>query len=161
MNGTSSGPSSPGGLSGAARQPTQTVTLISPAEYRRDVARDPSGPRALSAFDGSQSKASFQVASLSFGEGTAELPRDTMANLKAVVELYRKTGGSVRILGRSASSRLDPDPRANRDANAQLADRRAETIARELVRLGIPARNIYAGAAMTSATDAAEIFIDY
>jgi outer membrane protein OmpA-like peptidoglycan-associated protein len=147
-----------------AAQGSQQVTLISPAQYRREVARDPSGPRPLSAFDGSASKASFQVASVPFGEGTAELSPDAQTRLKEVVALYRRNGGSIRVLGRSASSRLDPDPRANREANAQLADRRAEGIARELIRLGVPARNVYAGAdgrAAASAADSTEIFVDY
>ena len=71
----------------------------------------------------------------------------------------------------SASARLDVDPTANREANRQLADRRADVVAQELIRLGVSGRKIYAGAALdlgatpvaggVAAVDATEIYIDY
>jgi outer membrane protein OmpA-like peptidoglycan-associated protein len=147
----------------AAAAPAPSVALVSPAQYRSEIARGPSAPRPLSAFDASRSTASFEVASLSFGEGTAELSPDSQARIREVAELYRRKGGSLRIFGHSASPRLDPDPLANQQANRDLADRRAEAVGRELVRLGVPPQHVYAGpdARAVASADSTEIFVDY
>lgn len=143
------------------------TVLLSPAEYRRALSHDNGGARTLEAFDGSHSAASFQVAAVRFGEGTAELSAEELAHLKDVAALYREKGGSVRVLGRSASPRLDIDAKANLLANRQLAGGRAAAIARQLIKLGIPARKIYAGAVPSTAAATAsngettEIYIDY
>jgi len=145
------------------------TVLISPAEYRRKLAHDNGGARPLEAFDASHSAASFQVAAVRFGEGTAALSAGEQQHLKDVAALYREKGGEIRIFGRSASPRLEMDAKANQAANRQLAGGRAASIARELVKLGVPARKIFAGAAAASASASAsavngettEIYIDY
>ncbi len=155
----------------AASEPDPGTVLISPAEYRRRLARDNGGARPLEAFDGSHSAASFQVAAVRFGEGTAELSSGEQQHLKDVVALYREKGGSIRIFGRSASPRLEIDAQANQLANRQLAGGRAAAIARELVKMGVPAPKIFAGVAPAIAQASAqvpatngettEIYIDY
>lgn len=114
--------------------------------------------------------ASFQVAILSFGEGTAALPQGAQASLQEIAALVKGGARSVRIVGYSLSSRLDVDPSANLDANRELAAERADAVARELIRLGVPARKIYAGPgtdlerarwASAAGSEATEINIDY
>ncbi|PKU23061.1 OmpA family protein [Telmatospirillum siberiense] len=166
--------SSPSALTAPAAKPlapaaeaAPATVLLSPAEYRRTLSHDNGGARPLDAFDGTRSAASFQVAAVRFGEGTAELSAAEIAHLRDVVALYREKGGSIRVLGRSASPRLDIDAKANLLANRQLAGGRAAAIARELIKLGIPARKIYAGAvpstgaASASNGESTEIYIDY
>lgn len=155
----------------ATNDAAQGPVLIPPAEYRRKLAHDNGGARPLEAFDGSRSAASFEVATVRFGEGTAELSAGEMQHLKDVAALYREKGGQVRVLGRSASPRLEIDATANQQANRQLAGGRAAAIARELIKLGVPAHKIFAGAAPAllqasapvSATngETTEIYIDY
>ncbi|HXP96335.1 MAG TPA: OmpA family protein, partial [Telmatospirillum sp.] len=99
----------------------------------------------------------------------AALSAGEQQHLKDVAALYREKGGEIRIFGRSASPRLEMDAKANQAANRQLAGGRAASIARELVKLGVPARKIFAGAAAASASASAsavngettEIYIDY
>jgi outer membrane protein OmpA-like peptidoglycan-associated protein len=131
----------------------QTVALTPPSQLRRNLARETGGAQPLSAFD---------VATVEFGESTTELTAEGLRRIKAAAAIERRDGGTVRVLGHSASPRLDPNPEANREANLQLATRRAEITARELVRLGVPARKIYAGAALDGpAAQPTEIYIDY
>ncbi|HIJ62664.1 MAG TPA: OmpA family protein, partial [Rhodospirillaceae bacterium] len=106
-----------------------------------------------------------------FGEGTAALSSADVASLKEIAALARERKGSLRLVGHSASSRLDVDPAANREANRLLAARRADAVAQQLVRLGVPAGRIYAGAAAdtgmtlaggaSSGGESTEIYIDY
>jgi hypothetical protein len=67
----------------------------------------------------------------------------------------------IRVFGNSTSPRLELDATANQIANRELAAGRAAAIARELIKLGVPARKIYAGAASASAGETTEIYIDY
>jgi outer membrane protein OmpA-like peptidoglycan-associated protein len=147
------------------------VTLIPPSQLRKAKYSTRDGVQPLGKFGGEGSAASFEVASVAFGEGTSELSSTEKAQLQQVAALYRQSGGSVRVFGRSDSPRLDVDPAANREANRQLATQRADAVAHALIRLGIPASKIYAGrspdsqdslALASSSGDAAtEIYIDY
>lgn len=127
-------------------------------------SRGGSGVRSLADFDGSHGSSSFDLASISFGEGTSKLSSSDRAQLRDVAVLCRQKDGRIRIIANSASQRLDVDPRSNLEANRALARMRADAIAAELVRLGVPARRIYAGAAddlaQNSVADGAEILLD-
>jgi outer membrane protein OmpA-like peptidoglycan-associated protein len=153
----------PAALSGSAADSSR-ITLIPPSEYHRLATHDNGGARPLSAFDPSRSAASFQVASVVFGEGTIALSTGEQTHLKEVARLYHeRPGASIRIAGHSASPRLDVNAKANRDANRDLAALRAAAIAHELVKMGVPGHKIYAGPAenLGGAGEAAEIYIDY
>ncbi|HIJ39025.1 MAG TPA: OmpA family protein [Rhodospirillaceae bacterium] len=149
---------------------TDAVTLVSPAQAKK--ASRVAGIQSLAAFDAGRSAASFQVGSVAFGEGTIELVPASRAGLRQVADLFREKPGVIRIIGRSDSARLDVDSVANRDANRHLAAGRAEAVGLELVRLGVPARKIYAGAAADAGRasliagslttpDLTDIYIDY
>lgn len=98
------------------------------------------------------------------------MPHGAQDSLKEIAALIKGGARSVRIVGYSLSSRLDIDPSANLDANRELAAERADVVARELIRLGVPARKIYAGPgtdlerarwASAAGSEATEINIDY
>ena len=147
------------------------VTLIPPSKYRHTIARAVSGKRPLEAFDGSNSAASFQVGSLVFGEGTAELSKADRSLLHDIAQIQKQNKAKIRVFGRSSSARLDLDPATNRDSNRSLAALRADAVADELIRLGVPAGKVYAGAApegqaallqpAASSEESTEIFVDY
>lgn len=140
------------------------IVLIPPSQFRRQKAVDNGGARPLSSYDGAGAAASFEVATVAFGEGTSELGADAVRQLKEVAALVRTRGGaSVRVIGRSSSPRLDVTPDANRATNHDLAAARAAVVARQLIRLGVSARHLYAGAADSASLsgDATEIYIDY
>ncbi|HVI51292.1 MAG TPA: OmpA family protein [Candidatus Sulfotelmatobacter sp.] len=145
----------------------QVIHLVRPGHAKaasQTAARNASGARPLSDFNESRSAASFDLASLNFGEGTSALSDAERAHLRDVAALYRQKGGSLRIIAASSSPRLDVDPAANREANRALARTRADAVASELVRLGVPARKIFAGvaddASQIAVADGAEILLD-
>ncbi len=150
----------------------QPIHLIPPSEYRRRAQQAQGHGQSRSGFHdlnefSANSSASFEVGAVSFGEGTTELTNQGRAQLRDVVRLYKENGGVLRVFGRSASPRLDVTPSANAEANRQLAQQRADAIARELVRLGVPARKLYAGAAddagfdQTASAESSQIYLDY
>jgi outer membrane protein OmpA-like peptidoglycan-associated protein len=143
-------------------------SLTPPAEYRRRQAA--LGFQSLAALDPVESRSTIEAGRVKFGEGTFEMVAGQSAVLNDVVRLYHEKGGRIRIIGHSVSGRLDVNAKANREANASLARGRAEAVARELIRLGIPGRSIYAGATAADlavngpvdlADEEANIFIDY
>jgi len=117
----------------------------------------------LSALDQAKAAASFQVAEIMFGEGTADLSAEDEAPLRAVADIYRDSKGTAKIgvVGHSNSVRLDVSAVANRESNRSLASERAAAVARVLERLGVPAAKIYAGATGETEGDYAEVFVAY
>jgi len=148
----------------------QVIHLIRPSQSlaygKTPTSRNASGARSLADYTEGRSSSSFDVATLGFGEGTSELTPAGRSSLTEVANLYHQKGGTLRIIASSVSPRLDVDPSANREANRALARSRADAVASELVRLGVPARKIYAGAADDSSQvaggngDGAEILLD-
>ena len=164
----------PAAMPPAATIPATPVALTRPIEASSHVRPAQKGSSANGVHPLADYRAgggaSFQVAILSFGEGTAALPQGAPDSLKEVAALIKGGARSVRIIGYSLSSRLDVDPSANLDANRELAAERADAVARELIRLGVPARKIYAGSgtdlerarwASAAGSEATEINIDY
>ena len=132
------------GSSGGTRAAT-------PASFRslppaRAVAAEVPGTRPLSAFAGASSGRSFQVASIQFADGSAKLSDRDRSILRGVVDQYRKNGGTLRIVGHASSRTGARDVESHREANARISAERAESVARDLVRLGIPADAMYVGA---------------
>ncbi len=105
--------------------------------------------------------ASFQVATLDFDSGS-KLSSADRAAVAEVARLYRQTGGVVRVVGYA------PPPVFGGDAVAQVmggldtAMKRADAVARELTRRGVPAGKIMVGGEpVTAVTEAgAKVYID-
>ncbi|HEY1721064.1 MAG TPA: OmpA family protein [Magnetospirillaceae bacterium] len=121
------------------------------------------GAHPLAALDQNKAAASFQVAQIAFGEGTADLTQTNDADLRSVVEVYRNSKGAAKIgiIGHSDSPRLDVSASANRESNRSLAAERAAAVARALEKMGVPATKIYAGATGETAGDYVEVFAAY
>lgn len=134
-----------------------------PASGKLTPAQGSGGARPLSALDRSKMAASFQLAEIVFGEGTAALSAADDAPLRAVADVYRDSKGAAKIgiIGHSNSPRLDVSAVANRESNRSLAAERASAVARALERLGVPANKIFAGATGEGEGDYAEVFVAY
>ena len=153
----------------AAAEPAaqgEPIALRPPARWHRAGGASGGEAQPLASYDAAaRYAASFEVAALDFGEGTAALTPAGEAHLREVAALYRQTHGTIRIVGRSHSSRLEVDPIANEEANRVLAGRRADAAAAELRRLGVPARKIYAGPAadpqMMAMAESTDVYITY
>jgi outer membrane protein OmpA-like peptidoglycan-associated protein len=106
--------------------------------------------------------ASFQVASVDFRGGSAELTSADRASIAEVARLYKQTGGVVRVVG------FSPAPSYGGDAVHQLMGgldasmKRANAVARELSKRGVPARKIMVGGDSSAgmADVGAQVYID-
>jgi outer membrane protein OmpA-like peptidoglycan-associated protein len=118
-----------------------------PSSARMPAASAPvAGTRPLSAFAGAP-RGSQQLATIQFANGSAKLSERDRSILRQVASQYRQRGASsVRVVGHASSRTQAEDLERHRLANARVSAERAEAVARELVRMGVPAQAIYAGA---------------
>jgi outer membrane protein OmpA-like peptidoglycan-associated protein len=129
-------------VGGAGATPTAFRSLPPPGT----VAREVPGVRPLSAFSGAP-RGSQQLATIQFANGSAKLSERDRSILREVANQYRQRGAaSVRVIGHASSRTQAENLERHRVANAQVSAERAEAVARELVRMGVPAQAIYAGA---------------
>ncbi len=122
-----------------------------PASFRSlpsasSVAAEVPGTRPLSSFSAANARSSYQVAAIQFGDGSAKLSERDRAVLRGVANEHRKVGGTLRIVGHASSRTGANDVERHRNANMKVSAERAEAVARELVRLGVRADQMYVGA---------------
>jgi outer membrane protein OmpA-like peptidoglycan-associated protein len=129
------------GRAGATSTPTSFRALPPSAA----VASEVPGTRPLSAFSGG-ARGTQQLATIQFANGSARLSDRDRTILREVAGQYRQRGGTLRVVGHASSRTSAGDLERHRQANARVSAERAEAVARELVRLGVPAQAIYAGA---------------
>lgn len=106
--------------------------------------------------------ASFQVAALDFRANSSDLTAADRTSVAEVARLYRQTGGVVRVVGYA------PTLAAGGDAVNQMMDgleasmKRANAVARELTKRGVPAGKIMVGAdpAAGMGNAGAQVYID-
>ena len=117
---------------------------------------------------------SFQAAVVHFENGQAWLSKEDRALLHEVADLQREKGGNVRVVGHASMRTRDMDITQHKLVNFQLSVDRAQAVADELMRLGVPAKALFVSAASDSQpltyeympageteNRRAEIFIEY
>ncbi len=80
----------------------------------------------------------FQAATVFFNNGQAWLPEGSRGLLEDVVALHETYGGKVRVVGHASMRTRDMDLGQHRLVNFQLSADRAQKVADELMRLGLP-----------------------
>lgn len=124
--------------------------------------------------NGPRSLQTIQVATIYFGNGSSRLePRD-VAVVHDVVKMFKETGGAIRIVGHSSGITASENSGRGKLVNFKVSLDRANSVAAELVRNGVPANYIDVAAhgadspifAEYSSTGAAgnrraEIFLDF
>lgn len=104
--------------------------------------------------------ASFQVASLDFRANSSDLTAADRTSIAEVARLYRQTGGVVRVVGHApAYGAASVDQMMD---GLESSMKRANAVARELAKRGVPASKIMVGAdPSASVADAgAQVYID-
>lgn len=114
------------------------------------------------------------IALVFFRHGSASLTRNDVEVLREVVKLHKERGGLVRVIGHASMGRATGDNARQNLANLNISLARANAVARELSRLGVPTDQIQVAAAgaqqplyyETQATGEAgnrraEIYLDY
>lgn len=72
------------------------------------------------------------------GGGTAALDGVDREVLREVARLHKSHGGTLRVVGHASSATRETDAYKNQVVNLRISTQRAEAVANELVRLGVP-----------------------
>lgn len=119
-----------------ARGEEAPIHLIPPSSQRKTAAA-----KGMAAPQPELPGATFQVAALDFQAGSSKLTNADRAAIADVAKLYRQTGGIVRVVG-IAPSYVNAGTSDLSEASIQ----RANAVAGELARRGVPASKIMVGA---------------
>lgn len=117
---------------------------------------------------------SFQVATIQFNNGSSNLTSEDQRILQEVVNIHRQQGGVVRIVGHASSRTRDMSPQEHVKVNLTMSMHRADTVARQLLQLGVSGDRLFVGGVSDSqpiyqevmpsgeaGNRRTEIFIDY
>jgi outer membrane protein OmpA-like peptidoglycan-associated protein len=137
------------------------IHLIAPGSQ---VNRRGGGGKGLAAPQPvSHPAASFQVASVQFGSGSALNAADRAA-IADVARLYRQTGGVVRVVGHAPAPLFNSADAVNHlMGSLDSSIQRANAVARELAKRGVPASKIMVGADPSVAamgSGGAQVYLD-
>lgn len=130
--------------------------------------------QSLSRYNASSFSGSFQVATIQFGNGSANLTGEDLRILKEVLSIHRQQGGVIRIVGHASSRTRNMEPSAHEKVNHKVSLGRADKVARELLRLGMAGDRLFVGGVADSeplyqevmpsgeaGNRRTEIFVDY
>ncbi|MGE5515973.1 MAG: OmpA family protein [Bacteroidota bacterium] len=106
--------------------------------------------------------ASFQVASVDFRANSSDLTAADRSSIAEVARLYRQTGGVVRVVGHAPAALLGGDSVDQMMGGLESSMKRANAVARELSKRGVPASKIMVGAdpAIAQGDIGAQVYID-
>lgn len=128
-------------MPGAAPAPAKaSKTAAMPAPKAEDAMQ------SLEAFRPEAYAVSYLAASVPFGHGSSNLSGSDLALLKNVAAQFKKSGGAITVVGHASSRTGDMSALDHKIANFDVSVRRAEAVARALMKMGVPARSIFVGA---------------
>lgn len=104
-----------------------------------------------------------QSATVFFANGSAAIDADGKRALRILAEGYKENGGALRVVGFASGQATSASAQI---ANFRIASQRAEAVAQELVRLGVPMTRMIVSSGNAGAGDAAlarrvEVSLDY
>lgn len=85
---------------------------------------------------------SLQVGTIYFNDGSSKLSSRDVTIITAVTEVFGQTGGRVRVIGHSSMGARTFDPARREVINFQMSLKRANAVANELIRQGVPAESV-------------------
>jgi len=145
----------------------QTVAVAPPRPVQLSRAEPTNSPQATV-------PKSVQVGTIYFGDGSARLSGEDVSIIAAVTQAFGQTGGKIRVVGHSSMGANTLSPTRREEINFKMSLRRANAVANELIRHGVPRENVeviaegdrapaYEESSQTGAAynRRAEIFIDY
>lgn len=108
----------------------------------RSTAAQPAATEPAAPAPADKAGISYLAATILFGHGSTTLDPSESDSLRKVAAEHRKTGGTLRIVGHASSRTTDMRPLQHQLANFQVSVSRAEAVAQELRRLGVPAKSM-------------------
>ena len=116
----------PGPARAAPGNTLSIETLLPTRRVRQSPAPDPASLDPAS-----------QVAIVTFGQGSSKLSGTARRIIREVVEMQRQQGGRLHVIGHASSWTRDMNPVHHNMINFGLSLDRANTVAQELLRLGL------------------------
>lgn len=92
------------------------------------------------------SPGSTKVATIHFNSGSSRLDVNDLRVLQKVVALQKQNGGVIRVIGHASSRTRSMDPVRHKMVNYNVSVARADSVAKQLVRLGTNKTDIFVGA---------------
>jgi flagellar motor protein MotB len=89
----------------------------------------------------------LEVAVIQFGRASSGLGGTDLGVLSQVAQIYRRNGGTVRIVAHASQDVASQSAEALERGNYEVSKRRALAIVAQLERLGVPRNSIVAEAA--------------
>ena len=89
----------------------------------------------------------MQVAVVQFSRASSGLSSDDLAVLRDVAEIQKKQGGTVRIVGHASQDSTGADVQLLQQGNYTVSLARANAIAAQLARFGVPRNAVIVEAA--------------
>lgn len=81
-----------------------------------------------------------------FKSGSASLTSGARKQVRQIVGMYRQRGGAIRVEGHASSRTRNMDPVQHHLVNFNVSFNRANAVARELVRQGVPSEAVFVAA---------------
>jgi outer membrane protein OmpA-like peptidoglycan-associated protein len=113
-----------------------------PAPIEANIAAAQSGSVPSSALTSPPLGGPMQVAVIQFGRNSAGLSADDVEVLARVAQIQRRNGGTVRVLGHALKDAVGSSPAEIKNGNLNLSIKRAEAVAKFLIRNGVPSNAI-------------------
>jgi outer membrane protein OmpA-like peptidoglycan-associated protein len=126
----------------APPQPTEQQIASVPPSSPPVTSRPPSQPQSQPATGGYGQPETVQVATIYFGNNSARLGARDRAVIREIVSMYRETGGTIRIIGHSSGNAASQVSERSKLVNFKVSLDRANAVAAELVRQGVPSQAI-------------------
>ncbi|MEQ8710500.1 MAG: OmpA family protein [Rhodospirillales bacterium] len=110
----------------------------------------PAGTQPLSAYLPSGTGQSVHLATIQFGNGSANLSGRDRQILSQVAQIAAARGGTLRVVGHASRRTQDMDPAQHSDVNAKISAARANSVAQAIVAMGVAPQRLYVGGASAS-----------
>jgi flagellar motor protein MotB len=133
-----------------ARETSQSARMppapMSPPAGGRGEAATPSRSDNVAALPEASTPApapsGIQVGTVLFADNSSKVLDTYDKLLKDIANMTKEKGGTLRVVGHASPGGRGSDPLKQRLANFRVSLARANAVARELVRLGVPARDV-------------------
>lgn len=129
---------------------------------------------SMSRYNPAMYSGSYQVATIQFGNGSANLTAEDKRILREVLNIHREQGGVIRVVGHASSRTKDMTADQHMKVNHSVSLSRADKVAFELLAQGMPGERLFVGGVSDSqplyqevmpsgeaGNRRTEIFVDY
>jgi flagellar motor protein MotB len=100
---------------------------------------------------------SYQVATILFPNGSSNVGAHDRGVLRDVIMQYKKTGGTLRIIGHASRRTKTNDPIRHKMVNFRVSAARADGVANALIKMGVKASKLVVG----SVSDGRPLYFEY